>query len=173
MNIIYLKYKFNFIFDSNMESKLINKINQNYTGILNIMKLFLKDNFNTAEKNSENYNSFEDDILKKKYNEIEKYIQEYSYDNNKLLDKMDNLKKTVNNLIKEILDDKQKIINNTNESLYLVKHPQDCLFLLQIDNYNNNIYNYLNMIDYQINTHKYDKLETIYFILCNMKINSK
>ena len=156
-----------------MESKLINKINQNYAGIINIMKLFLKENFDAAEKNNKNYNYFEDNILKKKNNEIEKFIQEYSYDENKLLDKVKNLKKNVNDLIKEILNDKQKIINNTNESLYLVKHPQECLFLLQIDGYNDNIFNYLNLIDYQINSHKYEKLETIYFILCNIKISSK
>ena len=137
------------------------------------MKLFLKENFNAAEKNNKNYNSFEDNILKKKNNEIEKFIQEYSYDENKLLDKLNTLKKNVNDLIKEILNDKQKIINNTNESLYLVKHPQDCLFLLQIDGYNDNIFNYLNLIDHQINSHKYEKLETIYFILCNLKISLK
>ena len=156
-----------------METKLINKINLNYARILNAMKSFLKENFDAAEKNNKNYNSFEDDILKKKNNEIEKYIQDYSYKENKLLDKMNNLKKDVNDLIKEILDDKQKIIDDTNESLYLIKHPQDCLFLLKIDGYNDNILNYLNLIDYQINAHKSEKLEAIFFILCNLKISSK
>ena len=156
-----------------MESKLINKINQNYIVILNMMKSFLKENFNEAKEHSRNFNNFEDNILSKKSNEIENYIKEYSNKNNKIFEKISNLKQSVNGLIAEILNDKKKIIENTNESLYLIKHPQDCLFLLKIDKYNDDIYNYLNLIDSQINGHKYDKLETIYFILTNIKISSK
>ena len=156
-----------------MESKLIEKINQNYIGILNILKEFLKDNFNVVKENNKNFNSFENNILNKKSNEIEKYINEYSNENNKLLEKINKVKINVDELINEIKSNKNQIIENSNESLYLVKHPKDCLFLLQIDNYNNNIYNYFNLIYSQINTHKYDKLESIYFILTNMKISSK
>ena len=156
-----------------MESKLINKINQNYNEILNILKTFLKENFNIAKENNKNFNSFEENILNKNKNEIEKYIQEYSNANNKILEKMNKIKINIDELINEILNNKIKIIENTNESLYLVKHPQDCLFLLQVDKYNNDIYNYLNLINSQIEGHNFDKLETIYFILSNIKISSK
>ena len=156
-----------------MESKLINKINQNYNEILNILKTFLKENFNIAKENNKNFNSFEENILNKNKNEIEKYIQEYSNANNKILEKMNKIKINIDELINEILNNKIKIIENTNESLYLVKHPQDCLFLLQVDKYNNDIYNYLNLINSQIEGHNLDKLETIYFILSNIKISSK
>ena len=156
-----------------MESKLINKINQNYNETLNILKTFLKENFNIAKENNKNFNSFEENILNKNKNEIEKYIQEYSNANNKILEKMNKIKINIDELINEILNNKIKIIENTNESLYLVKHPQDCLFLLQIEKYNNDIYNYLNLINSQIKEHNFDKLETIYFILSNIKISSK
>ena len=156
-----------------MESKLINKINQNYNEILNILKTFLREIFNKVKENNKNFNSFEENILNKKDNEIDKYIQEYSNDNNKIFEKMNNLKNNINELINEILNNKMKIIENINESLFLVKHPQDCLFLLQVDKYNNDIYNYLNLINAQIEGHNFDKLETIYFILSNIKISSK
>ena len=156
-----------------MESKLIEKINQNYKEILNILKSFLKENFNNAKENNKKYNCFENTILNKKKNEIGKYIKEYSDENNLFFEAMKNTKQKIIDLIKDILTYKRKIIENKNESLYLVKHPQDCLFLLKIEEYNNNIYNYINLIENQISEYKYDKLESLYFILCNMKICSK
>ena len=156
-----------------MESKLIDKIKQDYNAILNMLKGFLKDNFIEAKENTKKYNTFENNILTKKNKEIGKYINEYSKENNILLEKIKNVKKNVYELIKDIISNKNKIIGNSNESLYLVKHPNDCLFLLQIDKYNSDIYNYLNLIYIQIDTHKSDKLESIYFILNNMKITSK
>ena len=154
-----------------MESKLIGKINQNYIRILNLLKSFLKENFNEAKKNSEIFNSFEDKIKKfNKTEEIEKYIKQFSNENDNLIDKFKNIKKNINELITDILENKIKIIENVNESLYLIKHPKDCLYLLKIEDNNNYIYNYINLIDYQINSHKYDKLEQIYFVLCNTKI---
>ena len=156
-----------------MESKLIEKINQNYKEILNILKSFLKENFNNAKENNKNYNSFETNLLNKKKDEIGKYIEKYSQENNSFFDIMKSTKQKINDLIKDILTNKKKIIENTNESLYLVKHPQDCLFLLKIDEYNNNINNYINLIERQIFEYKYDKLESLYFVICNMKINSK
>ena len=156
-----------------MESKLIEKINQNYKEILNILKSFLKENFNNAKENNKNYDSFDNIILNKKKNEIGKYIEDYSNKKNSFFETMKNTKQKISDLIKDILTYKRKIIENTNESLYLVKHPQDCLFLLKIDEYNNNINNYINLIETQIYGYKYDKLESLFFILCNMKINSK
>ena len=156
-----------------MESKLIEKINQNYKEILNILKSFLKENFNNAKENNKNYNSFETNLLNKKKDEIGEYIEKYSQENNSFFDTMKSTKQKINDLIKDILTNKKKIIENTNESLYLVKHPQDCLFLLKIDEYNNNINNYINLIERQIFEYKYDKLESLYFVICNMKINSK
>ena len=156
-----------------MESKLIEKINQNYKEILNILKSFLKENFNNAKENNKNYISFETNLLNKKKDEIGKYIEKYSQENNSFFDTMKSTKQKINDLIKDILTNKKKIIENTNESLYLVKHPQDCLFLLKIDEYNNNINNYINLIERQIFEYKYDKLESLYFVICNMKINSK
>ena len=154
-----------------MESKLIGKINQNYIRILNLLKSFLKENFNEAKKNSEIFNSFEDKIKKfNKTEEIEKYIKQFSNENDNLIGKFKNIKKNINELITDILENKIKIIENVNESLYLIKHPKDCLYLLKIEDNNNYIYNYINLIDYQINSHKYDKLEQIYFVLCNTKI---
>ena len=138
-----------------------------------MLKSFLKENFNNAKENNKNYNSFENNILNKKQNEIGKYIEEYSHENNILVESIKKTKQKISDLIKDILNYKKKIIENTNESLYLVKHPQDCLFLLKIDEYNNNINSYINLIETQIFGYKYDKLESLYFILCNMKINSK
>ena len=157
-----------------METKLIEKINQIYLNILNTLKAFLKENFNHVKENNKNYNSFEEKILKlKKKEEIEKYIKEYTNENGKLIEKMKNIKNNIYTLINEILNNKNKIIENTKESLYLIKHPKDCSFLLQIDKFNNDIYNYLDLIYNQISSHKYDKIEYIYFIICNMKIVSK
>ena len=138
-----------------------------------MLKSFLKENFNNAKENNKNFNSFENNILNKKQNEIGKYIEKYSNENNILFESIKNTKQKVRDLIKDILNYKKKIIEKTNESLYLVKHPQDCLFLLKIDEYNNNINSYINLIETQILGYKYDKLESLYFILCNMKINSK
>ena len=47
---------------------------------MNILKSFLKENFNNAKENNKNYNSFENNILNKKNNEIGKYIEEYSHE---------------------------------------------------------------------------------------------
>ena len=138
-----------------------------------MLKSFLKENFNNAKENNKNYNSFENNILNKKQNEIGKYIEEYSHENIILVESIKNTKQKISDVIKDILNYKKKIIENANESLYLVKHPQDCLFLLKIDEYNNNINSYINLIETQIFGYKYDKLESLYFLLCNMKINSK
>ena len=82
-----------------MESKLIEKINQNYKEILNILKSFLKENFNNAKENNKNYNSFENNILNKKNNEIGKYIEEYSHENNSLFETIKNTKQKISDLI--------------------------------------------------------------------------
>ena len=157
-----------------MEIKLIEKINQIYLNILNTLKTFLKENFNQVKENNKNNNLFGEKILKfKKKEEIEKYIKEYTNENGKLIEKMKNINNNIYMLINEILNNKNKIIENTKESLYLIKHPKDCSFLLQIDKFNNDIYNYLDLIYNQISSHKYDKIEYIYFIICNMKIASK
>ena len=155
-----------------MESKLIDKINQNYLTILNILKSFLKENFTRFKSNSRNYNSFEDDLLNTKSEEIPKFLNEYSNKNNEILNQFENTKVKINELINDNINNKNKIVQNTKELFYLIKHPQQCLFLLEIEKNNNNFLNYLNLIETQINNHKYDMIETIYFIISNIKINT-
>ena len=154
-----------------MESKFIDKINQNYFQMLNVLKSFLKENFGEFKLNTKNYNSFEKDILDKKDKEIPKFINDYSSKNFRLLNKLENVTNKINEMINENITNKNKIIENMNESLYLIKHPQKCLFLLEVEKNNNNVLNYLKLIEAQINNHKYDLMETIYFTLCNTKIN--
>ena len=60
-----------------MESRLIEKINQNYSMILNILKRFLKENFVKFKQNSKNYESFERDLLNNKDNDINKFINTF------------------------------------------------------------------------------------------------
>ena len=60
-----------------MESKLIEKINQNYSMILNILKRFLKENFVKFKQNSKNYESFERDSLNNKDNDINKFLNTF------------------------------------------------------------------------------------------------
>ena len=57
-----------------MESKLIDKINQNYSMILSILKKFLKENFTKFKVNSKNFEEFEIDLLNKKGKEISNFI---------------------------------------------------------------------------------------------------
>ena len=109
----------------------------------------------------------------RKIKEKEKLIQEFSNENNKIIEEVKKIKKEINELIKDIIENKNKIIENKKESFYLVKHPKECLFLIEIDKYNKDIYNYLKLIEIQINSHKSDRLECLYFILNNIKIISK
>ena len=155
-----------------MESKLIEKINQNNSTILNILKNFLKENFTKIKANSKNYNSFEKDLLNINDKEIPKYIKDYSIKNDELFDKLENVKVKINELINDNINNKNKIIENMNESFYLIKHPQHTLLLLELEKNNENFLNYLKLIETQINSHKYDMIETIHFILSNIKINS-
>ena len=155
-----------------MESKLIEKINQNNYTILNILKNFLKENFTKIKANSKNYNSFEKDLLIINDKEIPKYIKNYSIKNDELFDKLENVKVKINELINDNINNKNKIIENMNESFYLIKHPQHTLLLLELEKNNENFLNYLKLIETQINSHKYDMIETIHFILSNIKINS-
>ena len=155
-----------------MESKLIEKINQNNSTILNILKNFLKENFTKIKTNSKNYNSFEKDLLNINDKEIPKYIKDYSIKNDELFDKLKNVKVKINELINDNINNKNKIIENMNESFYLIKHPQHTLLLLELEKNNENFLNYLKLIETQINSHKYDMIETIHFILSNIKINS-
>ena len=155
-----------------MESKLIEKINQNNSTILNILKNFLKENFTKIKANSKNYNSFEKDLLNINDKEIPKYIKDYSNKNDELFDKLKNVKVKINELINDNINNKNKIIENMNESFYLIKHPQHTLLLLELEKNNENFLNYLKLIETQINSHKYDMIETIHFILSNIKINS-
>ena len=155
-----------------MESKLIEKINQNNSTILNILKNFLKENFTKIKANSKNYNSFEKDLLNINDKEIPKYIKDYSIKNDELFDKLENVKVKINELINDNINNKNKIIENMNESFYLINHPQHTLLLLELEKNNENFLNYLKLIETQINSHKYDMIETIHFILSNIKINS-
>ena len=103
-----------------MESKLIDKINQNYLTILNILKSFLKENFTRFKSNSRNYNSFEDDLLNTKSEEIPKFLNEFSNKNNEILNQFENTKVKINELINDNINNKNKIVQNTKESFYLI-----------------------------------------------------
>ena len=156
-----------------MESKLIEKINSKYQEILNSLKSFVKDNFNTIKDKKQRYDSLEPSLLKRlnkgKSKEVEEYINDFSIKNDKIYDKLKQIKDIYNSNIKEIISNKNKIVENNMESFYLIRHPNDCLFLLNIDKYNENISNYLILLEKQIENNKYDKIETIYYLLCNMK----
>ena len=154
-----------------MESKLINQINQNYIIILNILKKFLRENFIDLKMNSKNYKSFEKDLLNTKSNDISKFINDYSNKNSTILNNLEKVKVKINELINENINNKNKVIENMNESLYLIKHPQDCLFLLEVEKNNNKFLNYLNLIESEVNIHKYENLETIHYVLSNLRIN--
>ena len=154
-----------------MESRLIEKINQNYSMILNILKRFLKENFVKFKQNSKNYESFERDLLNNKDNDINKFINDFRNKNDDILHELENIKMKINELIKENINNKNKIVENTNDSFYLIKHPKHCLFLLEMEKYNENMMNYVNLIETQINNHKYEMIESIYFLLSNVKIN--
>ena len=154
-----------------MESKLINQINQNYIMILNILKKFLKENFIDLKLNSKNYKSFEKDLLNTKSNDISKFINDYSNKNSTILNDLEKVKVKINELINENINNKNKVIENMNESLYLIKHPQDCLFLLEVEKNNNKFLNYLNLIESEVNIHKYENIETIHYVLSNLRIN--
>ena len=154
-----------------MESKLIEKINQNYSTILSILKNFLKENFLKIKANSKNYNSFENDLLNTKDKQIPKFINDYSIKNDELFDKFENIKVRINELINDNIKNKNKIVEKMNESFYLIKHPQHSLLLLELEKNNDNFLNYLKLIETQINSHKYDMIESIHFILSNIKLN--
>ena len=154
-----------------MESKLIEKINQNYSTILSILKNFLKENFLKIKANSKNYNSFENDLLNTKDKQIPKFINDYSIKNEELFDKFENVKVRINELINDNINNKNKIVEKMNESFYLIKHPQHSLLLLELEKNNDNFLNYLKLIETQINSHKYDMIESIHFILSNIKLN--
>ena len=155
-----------------MESKLIEQINQNYIQILNILKRFLKENFTELKTNSKKYISFENDILNCKNEDIPKFINDYSDKNSEIMNKLQNIKVKINDLINDNINNKNKVVENMNESFYLIKHPQHCSFFLEVDKNNNNFLNYLKLIETQVNNHKFDMIESLYFIISNIKINS-
>ena len=154
-----------------MESKLIEKINQNYSTILSILKNFLKENFLKIKANSKNYNSFENDLINTKDKQIPNFINDYSIKNAELFDKFENAKVRINELINDNINNKNKIVEKMNESFYLIKHPQHSLLLLELEKNNDNFLNYLKLIETQINSHKYDMIESIHFLLSNIKLN--
>ena len=82
-----------------MESKLIEKINQNYSMILNILKRFLKENFVKFKQNSKNYESFERDSLNNKDNDINKFLNDFRNKNEDILHEFENIKMKINELI--------------------------------------------------------------------------
>ena len=131
-----------------MESKLIEKINQNYSMILNILKRFLKENFVKFKENSKNYNSLEKNLINIKGKDIDKFINQFRNKNDDILNELENIKVKINELIKENINNKNKIVENTNESFYLIKHPKQCLFLLEMEKNNENLMNYLNIFSH-------------------------
>ena len=118
--------------------------------ILNILKKFLRENFIDLKMNSKNYKSFEKDLLNTKSNDISKFINDYSNKNSTILNDLEKVKVKINELINENINNKNKVIENMNESLYLIKHPQDCLFLLEVEKNNNKFLNYLNLIESEV-----------------------
>ena len=135
------------------------------------MKNFLKENFLKIKANSKNYNSFENDLLNTKDKQIPKFINDYSIKNDELFDKFENIKVRINELINDNINNKNKIVEKMNESFYLIKHPHHTLLLLELEKNNDNFLNYLKLIETQINSHKYDMIESIHFLLSNIKLN--
>ena len=69
-------------------------------------------------------------LINIKGKDIDKFINKFRNKNDDILNELENVKVKINELIKENINNKNKIVENTNESFYLIKHPKQCLFIL-------------------------------------------
>ena len=90
-----------------------------------------------------------------------KLIEDFYIRKGNIKNVFNNMKERIINMINEITQLKIDIENSINESPYLSKNPLVCKFILELPNKIRVIESYINLLENEINTTKYNNLDMI------------
>ena len=143
-----------------MEKTLLLQIQNSYTQLYNNIKLFISDNFQDTKSLSKKEKDF---TLKTK--KINDEIKAYDTLNNTLNNNLDKFIEKEQKLIDSILNNKQTLEKEVDNSPYLIKRPHLLKYILEIPIQVDVIKSYIEMIKTNIKLKNYSEIELLYTMI--------
>lgn len=143
-----------------MEKTLLLQIQNAYTQLYNNIKQFISENFEDTKTLSKKEKDFP--LKTKKINDS---IKEYSTLNNTLKNNLDKFIEKENKLIETILNNKESLEKEVDNSPYLIKRPHLLKYILEISMQVNVINSYIQMIKDNIKEKNYSQIELLYTMI--------
>ena len=143
-----------------MEKTLLLQIQNSYTQLYNNIKLFISDNFQDTKSLSKKEKDFP--LKAKKINDE---IKVYDTLNNTLNNNLDKFIEKEQKLIDSILNNKQTLEKEVDNSPYLIKRPHLLKYILEIPIQVDVIKSYIEMIKTNIKLKNYSEIELLYTMI--------
>ena len=143
-----------------MEKTLLLQIQNSYTQLYNNIKLFISDNFQDTKSLSKREKDFP--LKTKKINDE---IKAYDTLNNTLNNNLDKFIEKEQKLIDSILNNKQTLEKEVDNSPYLIKRPHLLKYILEIPIQVDVIKSYIEMIKTNIKLKNYSEIELLYTMI--------
>lgn len=143
-----------------MEKTLLLQIQNSYTQLYNNIKLFISDNFQDTKALSKKEKEFP---LKTK--KIHDEIKAYDTLNNTLKNNLDKFIEKEQKLIDTILNNKETLEKEVDNSPYLIKRPHLLKYILEIPIQLDVIKSYIEIIKTNIKVKNYSEIELLYTMI--------
>ena len=143
-----------------MEKTLLLQIQNSYTQLYNNIKLFISDNFQDTKALSKKEKEFP--LKTKKINDE---IKAYDTLNNTLKNNLDKFIEKEQKLIDTILNNKETLEKEVDNSPYLIKRPHLLKYILEIPIQVDVIKSYIEIIKTNIKVKNYSEIELLYTMI--------
>lgn len=143
-----------------MEKTLLLQIQNSYTQLYNNIKLFISDNFQDTKALSKKEKEFP--LKTKKINDE---IKAYDTLNNTLKNNLDKFIEKEQKIIDTILNNKETLEKEVDNSPYLIKRPHLLKYILEIPIQLDVIKSYIEIIKTNIKVKNYSEIELLYTMI--------
>lgn len=143
-----------------MEKTLLLQIQNSYTQLYNNIKLFISDNFQDTKALSKKEKEFP--LRTKKINDE---INAYDTLNNTLKNNLDKFIEKEQKIIDTILNNKETLEKEVDNSPYLIKRPHLLKYILEIPIQVDVIKSYIEIIKTNIKVKNYSEIELLYTMI--------
>lgn len=143
-----------------MEKTLLLQIQNSYTQLYNNIKLFISDNFQDTKALSKKEKEFP--LKTKKINDE---IKAYDTLNNTLKNNLDKFIEKEQKIIDTILNNKETLEKEVDNSPYLIKRPHLLKYILEIPIQVDVIKSYIEIIKTNIKVKNYSEIELLYTMI--------
>ena len=143
-----------------MEKTLLLQIQNSYTQLYNNIKLFISDNFQDTKALSKKEKEFP--LKTKKINDE---IKAYDTLNNTLKNNLDKFIEKEQKIIDTIINNKETLENEVDNSPYLIKRPHLLKYILEIPIQVDVIKSYIEIIKTNIKVKNYSEIELLYTMI--------